>query len=88
MVQDIGQISHVAGSGRLIVKLNETVQEGQVLCDERGRGVAKVMEIIGSTSSPHASAAPMSDRLKKPEGIKVFITKRGSEPRGRSRKRA
>jgi len=38
---------HLAASGRVIIQLSGKLVEGQILCDETGTKVAKVMELIG-----------------------------------------
>lgn len=73
---------HVAGSGRVIVRLSEPLPEGQVLCDRGGREVAKVMELIGPVSAPMASAAPLGGGAGR-GGAKLFA---GGAPRQRARK--
>lgn len=56
---------HLASSGRVIIQLSEIVDEGQILCDENGVKVAKVMELIGPISRPFASATPLTNNIKK-----------------------
>ena len=63
---------HLASSGRVIVQLNNSVAEGQILCDEKSTRIAKVMELIGPVSKPYASAIPMTNNIKKYKGKKVF----------------
>jgi len=63
---------HLARSGRVIVQLTKLVEEGQVLCDEKSGKVAKVMELIGPVAKPYASAAPLTNNIKKFTGKKVF----------------
>ena len=63
---------HLASSGRVIVQLTKTVDEGQILCDEKSTKVAKVMEMIGPVAKPFASAAPLTNNIKKYTGKKVF----------------
>ena len=63
---------HLASSGRVIVQLNKTVEEGQILCDEKSVRVAKVMELIGPVANPYASATPLTNSIKKFTGKKVF----------------
>ena len=73
-MREIGEILHKAKSGRLIVRLNEKVEAGQVLLDSKGRNAAKVIELIGPVSKPYASAAPASDRVGGgKEGMKLFF---------------
>ena len=63
---------HLAKSGRVIVQLSKLVDEGQILCDEKSSKVAKVMELIGPVKKPYASAAPLTNNIKKFTGKKVF----------------
>ena len=63
---------HLARSGRVIVQLTKLVEEGQILCDEKSGKVAKVMELIGPVTKPYASAAPLTNNIKKFTGKKVF----------------
>lgn len=71
-MQEIGEISHVANSGRVIVQLLKKVDEGQILCDEKSVKVAKVMELIGPVDSPYASAASLTNNIKKFIGKQIF----------------
>lgn len=63
---------HLASSGRVIVQLNKIVQEGQILCDEKSVKIAKVMELIGPVAKPYASAAPLTNNVRRLTGKKVF----------------
>ena len=65
---------HLAGSGRVIVKLTEKLEDGQILCDRSGTKIAKVSEIIGSVKSPFASASPLTNNIKKYIGKTAFAT--------------
>ena len=56
---------HLANSGRVIVRLNSEVPEGQILCDSNSQKIAKVTELIGPVSSPFASAIPLTNNLRK-----------------------
>ncbi len=71
-LQEVGEIMHLAGSGRVIVRLVKNVNEGQILCDEKSVKVAKVMELIGPVSGPYASAAALTNNIKKFTGKKIF----------------
>ena len=64
---------HLAGSGRVIVQLSKELVEGQILCDNKGTRVAKVMELIGPIKRPFASATPLTNNIKKFIGKHVFI---------------
>jgi len=65
---------HLAGSGRVIVQLSKELVEGQILCDEKGTRVAKVMELIGPVKRPFASATPLTNNIKKYIGKSVFMS--------------
>ncbi len=65
---------HLAGSGRVIIQLSKEVVEGQILCDEKGTRVAKVMELIGPVSRPFASATPLTNNIKKYFGKSDFAS--------------
>lgn len=74
-VGEIGEIMHLAKSGRLIVKLNAAgagVRAGELLVDGSGKRVGRVAELIGPVSAPYASVIPMTDRTSRLVGAKVF----------------
>ncbi len=73
-MQEVGEISHLASSGRVIVRLSSKVDEGQILCDENSVKVAKVMELIGPVDSPYASASSLTNNIKKFTGKRVFAS--------------
>ena len=57
----------------MIIRISERTEPGSILLDQKGRGVARVIELIGPVSRPYASAAPMSDRIAKDD--KVFLSR-------------
>jgi RNA-binding protein len=73
---NVGEIMHLARSGRLIVKLNaagaDKVRPGELLVDRSGRKVGRVVELLGPVSTPYASVLPMTDRTGRFVGSKVF----------------
>ena len=71
-MQEVGEIVHLAGSGRVIIQLSNELAEGQILCDEKGTRVAKVMELIGPVKRPFASATPLTNNIKKYIGKQVY----------------
>ncbi|MFB5623789.1 H/ACA ribonucleoprotein complex subunit GAR1 [Candidatus Nitrosopumilus sediminis] len=73
-MQEVGEIMHLAGSGRVIIQLSTELVEGQILCDEKGTRVAKVNEMIGPVSRPFASATPLTNNIKKYIGKSVFAS--------------
>lgn len=74
-VGDIGEVLHLAKSGRLIIKLNAagaSLKAGELLVDGSGKRVGKVAELLGPVSAPYASVIPMTDRTSRLVGSKVF----------------
>jgi len=71
-LQEVGEILHLANSGRVIVRLSKVVQQDQILCDESSTKVAKVTELIGPVAKPYASAISLTNNVKKFVGKKMF----------------
>ena len=71
-MQEVGEILHLASSGRVIVRLSKTVTQDQILCDEKSTKVAKVTELIGPVAKPYASAMSLTNNIKKFVGEKMF----------------
>jgi rRNA processing protein Gar1 len=72
---EMGEVVHLAKSGRIIVKLygkGENVRSGEMLIDSSGKKVGKIVELIGPVSSPYASVTPATDRTSRLIGAKVF----------------
>ena len=78
---------HLAGSGRVIIQLSDTLSEGVILCDEKGTRVAKVMELIGPVKRPFASATPLTNNIKKYIGKAVFATETSPAKKEKFRRR-
>jgi len=73
-VGEIGEVMHLAKSGRLIVKIGPgaTAKPGELLVDMSGRRVGKIAELTGPVTAPYASVIPMTDRTSRLVGAKVF----------------
>lgn len=71
-LQEVGEILHIAKSGRVIVKLSQKVNSGEILLDSKGKKIARVVELIGPVKAPYASAVPVTDRIKKYVGATVY----------------
>ncbi len=67
---------HLAKSSRLIVRLlgssGKETRPGEILVDQKGKGVGKVLEVIGPVAAPYASVIPLTDRTNKVLGEKVY----------------
>ncbi len=80
---EIGEVMHLAKSGRLVVKIYGTganLRAGDLLVDGGGKRVGRIAELIGPVSAPYASVIPMTDRAGRLAGSKVFAGGR-PEPR-------
>jgi len=78
---------HLAGSGRVIIRLRRPLEEGNFVCDETGRKIAKVTELIGPVSSPYASAISMTNNIRKLAGKKVYFSNEPAMKYEKTRKR-
>ena len=78
---------HLAGSGRVIIRLKKLLDEGDFVCDETGRRIAKVTELIGPVSSPYASAISMTNNIRKLAGKKVYFSDEPAMRYEKTRKR-
>jgi RNA-binding protein len=91
-VDDVGEIMHLARSGRLIVKLNtrgvDKVKPGELLIDGSGRKVGRVVELLGPVRTPYASVILMTDRTSRLIGSKVFSGGFAKMPRNHKRSSA
>lgn len=64
---------HLASSGRVIIRLTGRLDEGNFVCDQSGRKIAKVAELIGPVARPYASAISLTNNIKKYIGEKVYF---------------
>jgi len=86
-LQEVGEILHLASSGRVIVRLSKTVTQDQILCDEKSTKVAKVTELIGPVAKPYASAMSLTNNIKNFVGKKMFTFEIPSAKKQNRRKR-
>ena len=77
---------HLAKSGRVIIKLSQVIEEGQILCDKDGHKIAKVTELIGPVTSPYASGIPLSNNVKKFISSKIFALEQTKAPARKNRR--
>ena len=72
-MQEVGEVLHLASSGRVIIRLSKPLKDGQMIVDNSGTKVAKVLEMIGPVDAPYASAIPLTNNIKRHVGKKVYI---------------
>ncbi|MFN4336148.1 MAG: H/ACA ribonucleoprotein complex subunit GAR1 [Candidatus Nitrosocaldus sp.] len=75
--REVGEVLHISKSGRMIIKCSnsrgvEGLSRGTILVDYKARSVAKVIELIGPVESPYISALPLTDRVKKYIGARLY----------------
>ena len=85
-MQEVGEITHLANSGRVIVRLKRPLEEGDYICDDSGRRIGKVTELIGPVSAPFASAIALTNNIKKYVGSKVYFLEEPVIKRNKSRR--
>ncbi len=73
-LQEAGIVLHLARSGRLILKAGSQVRDGSILVDGEGRRTCKVIETIGPVTSPYLSAQPLTERIERVVGQKLFLS--------------
>jgi RNA-binding protein len=90
---EIGEVLHLAKSGRLVIRLRQGVaaKPGQMLIDEGGKKIGKIVELLGPVRAPYASVMPLADRVGKLAGAKVYdggFSERKHRDSSRLRKRS
>ncbi|MEM3121777.1 MAG: Gar1/Naf1 family protein [Candidatus Nitrosocaldus sp.] len=75
--REVGEVLHISRSGRMIIKSSRGkdvagLSRGTILVDSKDRSVAKVIELIGPVDSPYISALPLTDRVKKYIGARLY----------------
>jgi RNA-binding protein len=71
---EVGEITHKAKSGRLIVKLFEMtkINSGDTILDSKGKKIGNVNELIGPVNSPYASVILLDNSYEPKSGETVF----------------
>jgi RNA-binding protein len=81
-MNELGEVLHMAKSGRLIVKMSAATSEKKVIgipvVDSTGKQIGKIQEIFGPVVSPYASVQPGREKLTSIIGTKVFIADEAS----------
>lgn len=72
-MQEVGEVLHLANSGRVLIRLSKPLQDGQIVVDNSGTKVAKVSEMIGPVDAPYASAIPLTNNIKRHIGHHVYV---------------
>ena len=86
-MQEVGEVLHIANSGRVVVRLSREVKEGQIICDKDNQKIGRITELIGPVKNPFASAIPLTNNVKKISGTKVFSLEKTPVMKKNRRKR-
>jgi len=76
-MSEVGTVLHLARSGRLILRAEKIPEPGTILYDDKGRRAARVVEVFGPVKAPYISATPLTDRVKRLVGRKVYAPREG-----------
>jgi rRNA processing protein Gar1 len=73
-MNELGEILHVAKSGRIIIKYTNSDQKkiGRIVTDKYGKKLGKIVELLGPVSSPFASVISEIDLNNITCGAKVY----------------
>jgi rRNA processing protein Gar1 len=73
-MNELGEILHVAKSGRIIIKCTNFDQKkiGKIVIDKYGKKLGKIVELLGPVSSPFASVISEIDSNNIVCGAKVY----------------
>lgn len=81
-MNELGEVLHMARSGRLIVKMSAATSEkkliGMPVIDSTRKQIGKIQEIFGPVVSPYASVQPSREKLTSIIGTKVFLADEAS----------
>jgi RNA-binding protein len=71
---EVGEVVHVAKSGRLILRIGNGIvlKPGENLFDSTGKKVGRVTELIGPVDAPYASVLLDNVQIKRITGSKLF----------------
>jgi len=72
-LQEVGEVLHLASSGRVIIRLTKHLRDNQIVVDNSGVKIAKVSEMIGPVDASYASAVPLTNNIKKQIGQRVYV---------------
>lgn len=73
-LNELGIISHVTSTNKLIVPSNKTPRIGSLLVDAERRPIGKVNDVLGSTKRPYISIKTSNKFKKARPGDKVYLS--------------
>lgn len=87
-MNELGEILHVAKSGRIIIKCTNFDQKkiGWIVTDKNGKKLGKIVELLGPVNSPFASIISEVDLNNIVCGAKVYEKRFNSQKFSRVRR--
>ena len=80
-LNELGVISHVTSTNKLIVPSNKTPRIGSLLVNNKNKPIGKVNDIFGSTKKPYVSIKTSNKFKKASPGEKVYISPQNKKRR-------
>ena len=73
-LNELGIISHITSTNKLIVPSNKTPRIGSLLVNAKKQPIGKVNDVFGSTKRPYVSIKTSSKFKKVNPGDKVYLS--------------
>ncbi len=73
-LNELGVISHVTSTNKLIVPSNKTPRIGSLLVNGKNRPIGKINDIFGSTKKPYISVKTSNKFKKAVPGETVYLS--------------
>lgn len=80
-IKEIGTISHITSTNKLIVPSNKTPKIGSILVNSKNKPIGKVNDIFGSTKKPYISIKTSYKFKNINPGEKVYISPQNKKRR-------
>ncbi len=82
-LNEIGTISHITSTNKIIVPSNKTPRIGSLIVNSKNRAIGKISDIFGSTKKPYISIKT-NDKFKKAKpGEVVYLSPQNKKRRKR-----
>lgn len=73
-LNELGIISHITSTNKLIVPSNKTPRIGMLLVNHKRQPIGKINDIFGSTKKPYISIKTSNKFTKASPGDKVYLS--------------
>ncbi|MCD7781644.1 MAG: Gar1/Naf1 family protein [Methanosphaera sp.] len=80
-LREVGQISHISSTNKLIVPIKQTQRLGATLVNKNNKPIGKVSDIFGSTKKPYLSIKTSKKYKKIHVGEKVYLSPKNKKRR-------